>query len=230
MGKMGFVLGLSGPARAGKDTVADFLIQERGFTGKLSFARNLKNMCKSVFGLSEEDVETQAGKKRKLETPVVFSNSHLGSIMYWMSRTHSTSKIADDSYFKVKSLIGRELNTPREILQIVGTDICRTLISTYHVDIVLKDAKVEGRWVVTDVRFPNEGDLILDELNGSVVNVSRNIDNEGAVDMTHPSETAMKQWGRFVDTVDNSKDGLEFLFKEVDEFLERNNLKCHVTQ
>lgn len=227
---MRFVLGLSGPARAGKDTVADFLIQKHGWTGKLSFARNLKNMCKSVFSLSEEDVETQEGKKRKFSSPLVFSNSHLGSIMYWMSRTHHTSQIANDSYTKVKSLIGRELNTPREVLQIVGTDICRTLVPTYHVDIVLKDAQVDGMWVITDVRFPNEGNLILDELKGSVVNVSRDIDNEGAVDMAHPSETAMKQWGRFVDTVDNSKDGLEFLFKEVDEFLERNNLKCHVTQ
>jgi hypothetical protein len=227
---MGFVLGLSGPARAGKDTVADFLIQNHGWTGKLSFARNLKNMCKSIFELSESDVETQEGKKRKFDSPIIFTQSQLGAIMYWMAQTHPNAKIDNEVHTAVKSLLGRELNTPREILQIVGTNVCRALVPTYHVDIVLKDAQVEGLWIITDVRFPNEADLILDELEGSVVNVSRDIDNEGAVDMTHPSETAMKQWGRFADTVDNSKDGLDYLFKEVSEFLERNNFKCQTTQ
>lgn len=221
---MGFVLGLSGAALAGKDTVADYLISEHGWTGKLSFAKNLKDMCREVFGLSLEDVETQEGKKRRFKEPVSFSKAHLQSILYWMLKTHPSKLILNDSYGSVQNLTGKRLKSPREILQFVGTDICRALVPTYHVDIILNSAAREGNWIITDVRFPNEGDLILDDLKGLVINIDRTAGNEGAVDMTHLSETAMKQWGRFTDIVDNSKDGLEFLFEEVNEFLERNNL------
>jgi hypothetical protein len=221
---MGFVLGLSGAALAGKDTVADYLISEHGWTGKLSFAKNLKDMCREVFDLSEEDVETQEGKKRRIGPPIQFSNYHFNSIINWMLRTHSSKSILTDSLGSVQNLTGKRLKSPREVLQFVGTDICRALVPTYHVDIILNSAAREGNWVITDVRFPNEGDLVLDVLKGAVVNINRASSSEGIVDMTHLSETAMKQWGRYTDIIDNSKDGLEFLFEEVNEFLERNNL------
>jgi hypothetical protein len=225
---MGFILGLCGPAQAGKDTVADYLIFKHGWSGKISFARNLKDMCMQVFSLSEEDVNTQEGKKRIFDTPKVFTRHQLGAIMFWMSRTHSSYQVSPTDHNIVKGFIGRELSSPREVLQFVGTDVCRTLITTYHVDVVREAAEKDGSWIITDVRFPNEAELISEGLEGHVVKLSRNLEDDGSVNRSHGSEVAMSQWKGYFDTLDNTTDGLDYLFNEVDDFLERNKYKCLV--
>jgi hypothetical protein len=223
---MGFILGLSGSAMAGKDTVADYLIEKHGWTGKLSFADNLKKMCLNIFNFTEDEVYTQEGKQKIFNAPIVFNRSHLGSIMFWMARTHPNHRIPPEVLETVRSHVGKKFNTPREVLQFVGTEVCRTLIDSYHADVVREAAKEEGYWVITDVRFPNEGDLVLEELKGSVVSIVRAKDNSGALNTSHASETSMNSWGKFTDTIDNSKEGVAFLFEEVDKFLERNKYKC----
>lgn len=61
------IIGISGRAGSGKDTVADFIISElqaRGYSvEKYSMAKPLKDIAKYVFGLTDEDVNTQEGKK-----------------------------------------------------------------------------------------------------------------------------------------------------------------------
>jgi len=223
---MGFVLGLHGPAKAGKDSIADYLIDVHNWGEKLFFASNLKQMCRDIFFLSEADVETQAGKEKPFPKPKNFTQRNLGSVLYWMSRTHRDFHVSKKSKAKVKSLVGTTLETPRRILQFVGTDICRELISSYHRDIVAHQiAKVPDRnYIITDVRFPNEGDFVLDDLKGCVIEVVRPAPGKENIDRTHPSETAMKEWGRFTDVVDNNKDGLQMLYAEVNNLLKRQNL------
>jgi hypothetical protein len=223
---MGLVLGLQGPAKAGKDTVADYLLEQLNWDEKLSFARNLKDMCQAIFALSDDDVDTQAGKEKPFPTPKVFTQRNLGSVLYWMANTHGGHPPAKGSREKVKTLVGTELTTPRHVLQFIGTDVCRMIIPSYHQDIIAKKIQdnPDKNYVVTDVRFPNEGDLILDDLEGFVIQVVRNSSTEENIDRTHASETAMLEWGRFTDVVDNQKDGLPFLFAEVNNLLKRQNL------
>ena len=222
---MGFVLGISGPALAGKDTLGDYLVKEHGWSGKLSFARNLKDMCKEVFGLTEYDVNHQDGKKKLFAQPLVLNDSHLCDILIWMATHHpDISQVQEEGLAKVSTLVGTEMDNPRHVLQIVGTEICRTLIPTYHVDVVKQATRQPGNWIVTDVRFPNEGDLILDELQGIVIRLNRAEARSANINRRHPSETAMLDWGRFSDVIENSADGLSFFFQEIDNFLERNDI------
>lgn len=227
---MGLILGLHGTAKAGKDTTADYLISEHGWDGKLSFAKNLKDMCQAVFFLTEDDVNTQEGKERVFPQPVVFTQRNLGSILYWMANTHKHFPLLKGSREHVASLVGTELTTPRHILQFIGTDICRAIIPTYHLDIVVKAVQdnPDKDFVITDIRFPNEGDLVLDELGGSVVLITRDKDTDENIDRTHKSETAMLDWGRFTDVIDNQKDGLSFLYEEVNHLLGRQTI-CQET-
>ena len=113
-----------------------------------------------------------------------------------MSRTHKSYPISKETRAKVESLIGTELETPRRVLQFIGTDICRELIPTYHRDIVaLQIEKAPDRnYVITDIRLPNEGDFVLDDLNGCVIEVVRITQGQENIDSTHPSETEMKEW------------------------------------
>ena len=223
---MGFVLGLNGPAGCGKDTVGDYLVECCGWDKKLSFARNLKDLCKAVFKLSEHDVCDQEGKRREFPKPIEFTQGNLGSIMFWMTRTHQHYVVDKAAFRRIKELIGTKLTTPRHVLQFVGTDICRELIPTYHVDVLVHQIKnaPNAKFVITDVRFPNEGDLILNELEGKVAFVDRPNPAAVNIDRTHPSETAMQEWGKFSDTIRNHKEGLDCLYTEVNLFLERNNL------
>lgn len=223
---MGFILGLHGPAKAGKDSIADYLIDVHGWGEKISFAGNLKQMCRDIFFLSETDVETQAGKEKLFPQPKTFTQRNLGSVLYWMSRTHRDFHIPKKAISQVNSLVGTKLETPRRVLQFIGTDICRELISSYHRDIVANQIEKapDKNYVITDIRFPNEGDFVLDDLKGCVIEVVRPTPGQENIDRTHPSETAMKEWGRFTDVVNNNKDGLQLLYAEVNNLLKRQNL------
>ena len=53
---MKFVIGIAGLAGAGKDTVADMIIELNRKFAKASFAKPLKDMVKTGLGLSEEQV------------------------------------------------------------------------------------------------------------------------------------------------------------------------------
>jgi len=218
---MAVVVGLHGPAGSGKDTIGDYMVEHCGWTSKLSFARNLKEMCKAIFYFSDYDVGDQAGKQALFSEPKVFTGRNLGSVMYWMSQTHPQARVSRAAKEAVNSLVGRKLINPRDVLQLVGTDVCRALVPTYHVDVVSKqvESQPEGQFVITDVRFPNEGDLILDTWGGYVFDVDRPDPSAKNINREHPSETAMSDWGRFTATIFNPGDGFSPLYENINHTL-----------
>lgn len=66
------IVGINGLAQHGKDTSAAFLQQYLAILGYsceiLPFAKPIKEMAKYVFDMTEEDVNTSAGKKRVIPT------------------------------------------------------------------------------------------------------------------------------------------------------------------
>ena len=66
------IVGINGLAQHGKDTTAAFLqnyLKICGFSCDIiAFAKPIKEMCKYVFDMTEEDVNTSAGKKRVIPT------------------------------------------------------------------------------------------------------------------------------------------------------------------
>ena len=226
---MGLVLGLSGPASSGKDTVGNYLLSRYGW-GKLSFARNLKDMAQHVFKLSEWEVDDEKGKRMLLPVPVELTFTHIGAILTWMSRTHGSAgfpSVAErkQRYASVLKLIGRKLETPRDILQIVGTEICRTLVPNYHLDMVVQqlDTHPETNWVITDVRFPNEADLLKDTYSAHVIRLERPTLDQTQGLYSHASEIAMADWNGFSSVIENSS-SLDSLYEKVDHFLKETGL------
>ncbi len=226
---MGFVLGVSGPASSGKDTVGNYLVSRFGW-GRLSFARNLKDMCQHVFGLTDWQVDDEKGKRAEFYAPMELTFTHVGAILTWMSRTHGSVGFPSVEerkrrYGKVKDLIGLTLTTPREILQLVGTDICRTLVPNYHLDIVAQqlDTHPETNWVITDVRFPNEADLLKDSYSAHVIRLERPSLDQTQGFYSHASEVAMADWGKFSAVIDNSG-SLDSLYEKIDHFLKETGL------
>lgn len=169
------IIGLSGYAGSGKDTVAAMLegYEVKKFAGKLKkIAGVMLNVPEAMFELPE---------------------------------------------FKAEYLRDWQM-TVREFLQKFGTEAVRDNFDRdAWVKALFSDLHHSSRWVITDVRFPNEAAAIKDR-GGVVVRIKR-----GEAVNAHPSETALDYWA-FDHIIDNTGT-LEDLRKNVTEWLSVQKLK-----
>jgi hypothetical protein len=153
------LIGLTGKKKSGKSTCADYL-QIRHEFKTFEFASALKEVVKYVYNLSDEQV-------------------------------HDTV---------LKETVDPRYNvTPRELLQVVGTDCFRDTVKGKLPNIsinsiwihrteteILKYKDVQNI-VVTDVRFPDEAELIKKH-GGIIINISRTVAEDQNY-TNHASET-----------------------------------------
>jgi len=110
---------------------------------------------------------------------------------------------------------GGEYYTNREILQLLGTDVCRMISPTIWIDTLFHDFDSDY-WVISDVRFPNEAQAIKDR-GGKLIRVERNT----KLTDIHLSETALddfKDWDFVIDnngTLDELKVNADYLMTQV---------------
>lgn len=164
------IIGLSGYARAGKDTVGEIL-GRYGYQ-RVAFADKLKELAYAT-------------------NPVVgaFINQHDG-----IERDRLSDLVDTYGWEVVKG----GWDESREFLQRLGVAARDVLGSNVWVDAALSTLP-SGKYVVTDVRFPNEAEAIK-TLGGEVWRVER--PGTGPVN-GHESETALDSHG-FDATIDNS--------------------------
>lgn len=140
------VIGIYGKKFNGKDTIADYLVQNYGFT-KVSLADSLKRGVQEIFGLTDNQL--------------------------W-----GNQKEFVDSYWNI---------SPREILQVVGTECFRNTFGNIfpHIGenfwILSLNRRINKliesgikNIVIADIRFPNEQELI-QRYNGILIHVKREI-------------------------------------------------------
>jgi len=142
------LIGLCGFAGAGKDTVAKYLYERRGYI-KIAFADPLKDVVSAIFGWDREKVEGITAEDREWrEKPDQWWSTALGQTI-----------------------------TPRKMLQTWGTDIGRKQFHP-KLWILSVRRKIEEllllgyNVVVTDCRFVDECNLIK-ELGGKLVRIHR---------------------------------------------------------
>lgn len=152
------VIGLTGRAQAGKDTVADYLVREHGFT-RFAFADKLKSMALVLDPIVQEGRE---GDFARLSEAVHYTG--------WEG--------------------AKKMPEVRRFLQVLGTEAVRdhlgpdTWVNAVKAD-AMRILSIGGRVVFSDVRFPNEADLV-DTLGGEVWKVVR--PQHEAADPNHASE------------------------------------------
>lgn len=180
------IIGLSGYARSGKDTVAEILVQQHGFERR-AFADPLYEglrLLNPIVGYVDE--RAPAGAQPDYH--------RLADLVEWHGWEALKSKVPD----------------LRPLLQRLGTEVGRNLLGqNIWVEAATRNLNPEGKYVFTDCRFENEAAAVLAR-DGLVVRVRR--PGYGPAN-NHISETGMDDWP-FDVVIDNDRD-LEHLADEV---------------
>lgn len=179
---MSKVIGFCGKKGAGKDTAADALLEE-GWA-RVRFSQSLKEITADAFDIKPLFLEDAAFKDVEFDEPIRVTKHDVLTLCEKLPLDINNSKELEI----MLDMVGREFKTPRELLQYVGTDIVRNKVDV-NGWVKIAQTKIK-EWfdrgenvVVTDVRFPNEADVIT-QLGGQLVKIDR---KQEIVD-THESE------------------------------------------
>lgn len=178
------IVGITGYAQAGKDTAAQVLVEQFGFQ-RIAFADALRDMLYALNPLAT------------LQRPTTFADG----AEWWSGEiVRPVQDWVDERGWEW----AKANTTCRQLLQRLGTEAGRQVLgSDIWVRTALEKINPGGRYVFTDVRFPNEADAI-EEAGGQLWRIER----RGTEPVNaHPSETALD--GRAVrETILNTGDDL----------------------
>ena len=154
---------LCGPAGAGKDTVADYLVEHHGYT-KLAFADALRDEVGRAFDISVQ-LLTQRETKEHPMSALALRRCMDSSFAHHLPNPSSAF------------LDQRLPRSPRQIMQWWGTEYRRAQDPNYWVDafmtrLIKEQQQGNHRFVVTDVRNTNEAEL-LREMGASLWQITR---------------------------------------------------------
>lgn len=154
------IIGLTGFAGAGKDTVADLLVAHFGFR-KLAFADALRAEVSEAFGIEIAHLVHPSTKNMPIAALAMRKapRDFLAAVALTVGNDGRTpAGLLSDAWLD-------QPRSPRTICQWWGTEYRRSVEPRYWTRIVLEritEATRNGssRFVITDVRFPNEADVV----------------------------------------------------------------------
>lgn len=195
------IIGISGKHGSGKDTVGT-IIQMIPFMSDDEIFRALDNpaIVKNVQKTSLWEIKKFAGKLKDIASLL------LGVPV----ETFENQSFKESDLGPEWSIDGKPM-TARLFLQKLGTDAMRNGLHTnVWVNALMADCNETCRWIVTDVRFKNEAEVLRDA-KAVLLRINRNIDTGN-----HPSEVDLDDYV-FDYVIENTKDMMS-LIKAVRKF------------
>lgn len=190
-------IAMCGKKQVGKDTSTAMAVEILNTHGKkvfiTAFANTLKDMCVNTLGIKKEGAYGTDADKNALSPlfwdtlPLDIRLKYSNEYITYESEYGSFADVPDRKETQQKMPRSGPM-TNREVLQVVGTDIFRTMLDNN----VWVNATLHRDWtgfdvvIVTDCRFPNEKQAI-EDAGGYVIRLER---NTGFTD-NHASETAL---------------------------------------
>lgn len=166
------LIGLNGEKGSGKSTVGNTLSRHFKFS-QISFAYPLKHCISIGFGVDIEDFESLEFKETEQPFGITIDEFSLRDFLDTLS---SLYKPLDDKLIEtiVSKWNGHKVSTYRQLLQCLGTEVCRDMIDDHiWIDILVDKINTNHKaYIVTDARFPDERTAIKDN-NGTLVLVKR---------------------------------------------------------
>lgn len=172
------LIGLAGSAGVGKDTVADYLVEQYGFV-KFSFSDALYREVSEAFGVSIEELQDRNNKEKPHPRLTTYHCSNIEFCGLMEAASKEAGRVVYNKWF-----------SPRWVLQHWGTEYRRAQDPDYwtkraalwvkaFLDVTSDDGDRPLGLVNTSVRFPNEQALI-HELGGTVWHLRRFEDEAAA--------------------------------------------------
>lgn len=190
------LIGLIGKSKSGKDTVGQMLVEANPKGVSLAFADKLKEVCMDLFGLTHDDVYTDAGKDKKTDLTVYQCPSCQSIDCHLVAPTQVLCKgctaVGEPKAFAA-------FWTNRMILQFLGTEGVRRIDKDAWVKHALRraatlldDSKHPKLFVaITDCRFKSEM-IAIKKAGGEVWRLRRPSTDHKAQGLAgHASESEM---------------------------------------
>lgn len=195
------IIAFAGRKGSGKGELAK-ICEKYGFK-TVRFAFALKELVSHLVGFTVNENEETKSKKINLQL-----NDE--QMEYVSNETSIPFEIINKT---VGSII---FHSPREMLQIIGTDLIRKYAPNWHIDklrnLILSDT--ESNYCIEDMRFPNEMKMVYDLGGESWFVIRMKIDNVS----NHISETSLR-WKDFGDNVILNNSSLEIFKLKWDIYL-----------
>lgn len=216
------LIGISGKAGSGKDLIAS-IIQYLIWKNKVELGE-LTNYTQTL-----EDFIRRSHNSHLIDWEVIKFADKLKDIVCLL--TGCTRDDLEDREFKSNHKFRFEnkwYGSVREFLQYFGTDLIRKNLGdniwVYATFVDYKPKKLSeynpSKWIISDVRFPNEVEAIKDR-NGIIIRINRN--NSLFKSVVHESETALDNYDNF-DYIINNDGTIEELTFKVREILVKENI------
>ena len=192
---MGKIIGFGGRIASGKSVLAS-ICQNYGYK-KIYFALPLKQLIADLIHVKLEEINSL----KNVEKNYKFNKA---DYLFLSGETGIPFEIVEKEMSKI------QFKTVRQLLQFIGTDLIRKYNTNWHVNRIreiIKHGDKNVNYVIDDIRFPNELDLVR-ELGGVCWFIIRpRIDNVS----NHESETSLT-WRDFGNKIIINDSSLE-LFK-----------------
>lgn len=167
---MSKIVAISGRKRSGKDTAGEVFINN-GYV-KYSFAAPLKELCETVF--PEADVNNELTRDHIRQQPLIIEETHISNLIFHISNLYPSLTFTQSELIRAFLRDKGTFVSGREILEFVGTTLCRDIISkNFWLDIMEQRlTERTSNVVITDCRFKNERNLVR-KLGGTNIYISR---------------------------------------------------------
>lgn len=208
------VIGLVGVKTSGKSTVAGIIkdiLKENVIESAL--ADKLKAVSSEVFGVPRFAFDSQLLKERQLISPRILGKNEIESVLLMFGIIPT-----DELMSKYSKIIDMELNSPRQIAQIVGTEILR---NAGDEDVHCKNVNLsDSITIISDIRFPNEFDYFKNLENTLFIPlyIQRDEAENKITPESHSSETSVFGFCEKCLKINNNRD-LESLKKQIERYL-----------
>lgn len=200
------------------------------------FADKLKDIVCILIGCTREQLEDPEFKETSLGeewtkypvsvdiviNPLDPENCEVSEELHYFSTKEEAKSFADKQTverhdYEAEAFVeDKEILTPRKLLQELGTDVCRQIHPSAWINALFVDytSKKHDKWVISDVRFPDEVQAIKDR-GGIVIKVNRDVGDD-----QHQSEKALDGYTDWDYVIDNNGT-IEGLIDQVETMLNK---------
>lgn len=143
------IIAFTGVKQSGKSTA--FLVAKKHFgdVTEIMLARRLKEVCAKVFKLDFKHMEDGVLKETLFEDPVYLDHFQIMEVIEAFGYSYNFDK-------NIRPFMGKILETPRQILQYVGTEVLHKIDKDIHIKASVENLPEDGVVIITDMRFERE--------------------------------------------------------------------------